>query len=93
MNRFYTASTDGYLSSTDWNAFNGRLSTTTLGLFDKGYFFSTTSAHAWGATKGYSPRLCRYDPFEQAALPAGHDPSRVSLGCTIRSGFEPPARS
>jgi hypothetical protein len=36
--------TDGYLSSTDWNSFNGRLSTTSLGLFDKGYFFSTTSA-------------------------------------------------
>ncbi|HVV39415.1 MAG TPA: immunoglobulin-like domain-containing protein [Candidatus Paceibacterota bacterium] len=38
-------STDGYLSTTDWNSFNSRLSTTTLGLFDKGYFFSTTSAN------------------------------------------------
>ncbi len=38
------SSTDGYLSQGDWNSFNGRLSTSTLGLFDKGYFFSTTSA-------------------------------------------------
>ncbi|MES2668669.1 MAG: hypothetical protein V4644_03215, partial [Patescibacteria group bacterium] len=36
--------TDGFLSAADWNSFNSRLSTTTLGLFDKGYFFSTTSA-------------------------------------------------
>src|SRR6185503_5683216 len=41
------ASTDGYLSSVDWNNFNSRLSTSTLGLFDKGYFFSTTSASAF----------------------------------------------
>jgi hypothetical protein len=39
-----SATTDGYLSSTDWNSFNARLSTTSLALFDKGYFFSTTSA-------------------------------------------------
>ncbi len=36
--------TDGYLSQGDWNSFNNRLSTSSLGLFDKGYFFSTTSA-------------------------------------------------
>jgi hypothetical protein len=52
-----TASTNGYLSSTDWNAFNARLSTTTLGLFDKGFFFSTTSADWWGSTKGYLTSL------------------------------------
>lgn len=34
----------GYLTSSDWNSFNARLSTSTLALFDKGYFFSTTSA-------------------------------------------------
>ncbi len=39
-----TASQNGYLSSSDWGSFNSRLSTTTLGLFDKGYFFSTSSA-------------------------------------------------
>ncbi|HVZ76266.1 MAG TPA: immunoglobulin-like domain-containing protein [Candidatus Paceibacterota bacterium] len=39
-----SGSQNGYLSSSDWNSFNARLSTTTLGLFDKGYFFSTTSA-------------------------------------------------
>ncbi|HVV15503.1 MAG TPA: hypothetical protein VHD55_03845, partial [Candidatus Paceibacterota bacterium] len=45
-------STDGYLSSTDWNTFNSRLSTSTLALFDKGYFFSTTSANYWASTGG-----------------------------------------
>ncbi len=39
------STTDGYLSQGDWNSFNNRLSTSTLGLFDKGYFFSTTSAN------------------------------------------------
>ncbi len=37
-------SADGYLAQTDWNSFNARLSTSSLGLVDKGYFFSTTSA-------------------------------------------------
>jgi hypothetical protein len=57
------ASTDGYLSSADFNAFNARLSTSTLALIDKGSFFSTTSAnyfinasttipHALGAAYG-----------------------------------------
>ncbi len=39
------ASQSGYVTSTDWNSFNSRLSTTTLALFDKGYFFSTTSSN------------------------------------------------
>jgi len=42
-----TASQDGYISSTDWNTFNGKISTTSLALIDKGYFFSTTSADYW----------------------------------------------
>lgn len=37
----------GFLTSSDWLSFNSSLSTTTLGLFDKGYFFSTTSANFW----------------------------------------------
>ncbi len=41
------ASTNGYLSSGDWNAFNSRLSTSSLGTIDKGYFFSTTSTDFW----------------------------------------------
>ena len=44
-----SGSQTGALTSTDWNAFNARLSTTTLGLFDKGYFFSTTSANFWSS--------------------------------------------
>jgi hypothetical protein len=43
----------GCLDPLDFASFNSRLSTTTLGLFDKGFFFSTTSADAWGLTKGY----------------------------------------
>ncbi len=42
-------STDGYLSQGDWNSFNNRLSTSSLGLFDKSYFFSTTSATYFSA--------------------------------------------
>lgn len=42
-----SASIFGCLSTTDWSSFNARLSTTSLGLFDKGYFFSTTSADYW----------------------------------------------
>ena len=46
-------STDGYLASADWTSFNSRLSTTTLGLFDKGYFFSTTSADYWKTANSF----------------------------------------
>jgi hypothetical protein len=41
------SATDGYLSTVDWNNFNSRISTSSLGLFDKGYFFSTTSTDYW----------------------------------------------
>lgn len=44
-----TAGQNGYLASGDWTSFNSRLSTSTLGLFDKGYFFSTTSASVFSA--------------------------------------------
>ncbi len=43
------AGTDGFLASGDFSSFNSRLSTTSLGLFDKGYFFSTTSANVFSA--------------------------------------------
>lgn len=39
-----TPSVLGCIGTADWASFNSRLSTTTLALFDKGYFFSTTSA-------------------------------------------------
>ena len=46
---------DGYLSSTDWNAFNTKFATTSsdywLSQYSKGFFFSTTSADAWDATR------------------------------------------
>lgn len=42
-----TASSIGCIGTIDWAAFNSRLSTTTLALFDKGYFFSTTSTDYW----------------------------------------------
>jgi hypothetical protein len=48
-----SGSTAGCLPSADWTSFNSRLSTTTVALLDKGIFFSTTSADAWGVTKGY----------------------------------------
>ncbi len=44
------AAQNGYLSSTDWNSFNSRLSTSTLALIDKGFFFSTTSASVFAAS-------------------------------------------
>ncbi len=56
-------STDGYLSQGDWNSFNNRLSTSTLGLFDKSYFFSTTSATYFSASRlGVLHQLCRLLP-------------------------------
>ncbi len=44
-------SSNGFLSSIDWNDFNSRLSTTTLGLFNKDFFFSTTSTNYWLTNK------------------------------------------
>ena len=48
-------STDGYLSSADWNAFNTKFATTSsdywISQFGKGFFFSTTSANAWDAAQ------------------------------------------
>ena len=43
--------TNGYLSSTDWNAFSTKFATSSsdfwLSQYAKGFFFSTTSASAW----------------------------------------------
>ncbi len=41
------SSTSGYLGSSDFGSFNSRLSTSSLGLVDKGFFFSTTSSDFW----------------------------------------------
>ena len=50
-----SGSTNGYLSSTDWNAFNTKFATTSsdywISQFGKGFFFSTTSANAWDAAQ------------------------------------------
>ena len=50
-----SGSTDGYLSSGDWNAFNTKFATTSsdywISQFGKGFFFSTTSANAWDAAQ------------------------------------------
>ena len=46
--------TDGYLSSTDWNAFNTKFATSSsdfwIAQYGKGFFFSTTSAAYWDST-------------------------------------------
>ena len=45
---------DGYLSSGDWNAFNTKFATSSSDLwiaqYNKGFFFSTTSAAYWNST-------------------------------------------
>jgi hypothetical protein len=56
----------GCLSSADWSSFNSRLSTTSLGLFDKGFFFSTTSADVWGALKAYLTGVTASAPLSGA---------------------------
>ena len=48
-------STNGYLSSGDWNAFNTKFATSSsdfwIAQYGKGFFFSTTSADYWDGTK------------------------------------------
>ncbi len=45
----------------DWNNFNWRLSTSTLGLFDKSYFFATSSANYFSAQGlGFSTTSAAY---------------------------------
>ncbi|MEH2551640.1 hypothetical protein V1283_008285 [Bradyrhizobium sp. AZCC 2262] len=47
------STTNGYLASTDWTSFNSRLSTSSLGLIDKGYFYSTTSADYYKSVNNF----------------------------------------
>ena len=64
-----TPSQNGYLSSGDWSSFNSRLSTSTLGLFDKGFFFSTTSINFFaGAGLAHSTTSVAYQLSQNVTL-------------------------
>ncbi|HUP78032.1 MAG TPA: hypothetical protein VM260_05660, partial [Pirellula sp.] len=65
-----TALQDGYLTLGDWFTFNSKLSTTSLSLFDKGYFFSTTSAsHFASAGLGFSTTSADYHLVASSSIP------------------------
>jgi hypothetical protein len=75
----------GCLSSADWAAFNGRLSTTSIGLFDKGFFFGTTSADWWGSTKGYLTAVTASAPLSGAGT--GASPLVISQANGSTNGY------
>lgn len=81
-----SGSTDGYLSSTDWNTFNGKASTSFPG------WNSVTFQNSW-SDAGYPSPLCSYykDAFGVVRLQGGaiHSGNSSATIFTLPSGYRP----
>jgi hypothetical protein len=81
-----SGSTNGYLSSTDWNTFNGKASTAFPG------WNSVTFQNSW-SDAGYPSPLCSYykDPFGTVWLQGGaiHSGNSTATIFTLPSGYRP----
>jgi hypothetical protein len=78
-----TTSTDGYLSSTDWNTFNGKATLPSQTGNSGKYLTTDGSATSWGALPTYMPVTDRSSAIVQVSVAYGYMPILNRAGSTI----------
>lgn len=76
-------STDGYLSSTDWNTFNGKATLPSQTGNSGKYLTTDGSATSWGALPTYMPVTDRSSAIVQVSVAYGYMPILNRAGSTI----------
>lgn len=78
-----TTSTDGYLSSTDWNTFNGKATLPDQTGNSGKYLTTNGSATSWGVLPTYIPVTDRSSAIVQVSVAYGYMPILNRAGSTI----------